>query len=151
TRYVETVPREELELALWLEADRMGFLLDAIDATSLANQKDVVINERRQRVADRPYGLIDELIIRTLFPQPHPYDGNIIGATQDIKNATLDDVRAFFAQHYTPANATLTLAGDFDVALTKTWIEKYFGSLVGAPRPARPSLPLLELKKRIVI
>lgn len=129
----------------------MGFLLDAIDEASLANQKDVVINERRQRVADRPYGLVDELIIRSLFPEPHPYYGNIIGATQDIKNATLDDVRAFFQKHYTPANATLTLAGDFDVAETKAWISKYFGSLAGAAKTFPPRLLPLELKRRTVI
>jgi zinc protease len=151
TRYIETVPAEELELALWLESDRMGFLLEAIDEKSLANQKDVVVNERRERVTDEPYGLIDELIIRTLFPEPHPYYGNVIGSTEDIKNATLDDVRAFFRKYYTPANATLTLAGDLDVRETKLWIEKYFGSLRGGPKPAAPELEPLKIKRGVAL
>ena len=140
TNYFETVPSNALEVALWLEADRMGFLLDSLTAESLANQIDVVRNERRQSVESRPYGLMDEFITQTLYPAPHPYHGNVIGSLEDIGAATLEDVREFFSTYYTPANATLTLAGDIDLPRTKALVEKYFGPLEGRPKPDRPSV-----------
>lgn len=151
TNYFETVPSNALEIALWLESDRMGFLLDSLTKASLKNQIDVVKNERRQSVESRPYGLMDELITQTIYPKPHPYHGNVIGSLEDIGAATLDDVREFFRTYYTPANATLTLAGDIDVPGTKALVEKYFGSLKGRPKPKRPTLPPPTLAKPITI
>lgn len=151
TRYYETVPAQELELALWLEADRMGFLLASLDQAELDNQKDVVQNERRLKVADREYGRVDELIARNLFPKPHPYYGNVIGAPEDIAAATLDDVRDFYRRYYTPANATITLAGDLDPQNAKALIDKYFGTLKGAPKPPGVDPPWPELKESRVI
>ncbi len=137
TNYFETVPAGGLETALWLESDRMGFLLDSLTQASLDNQIAVVQNERRQSIDNRPYGLMDERLGQALFPAPHPYFGNIIGSMSDIRAATLDDVRDFFRTYYTPANATVALAGDVDLATAKELAMKYFGSLSGRPRPDR--------------
>lgn len=146
TNYFETVPAAGLETALWLESDRMGFLLASLTKESLDNQIDVVQNERRQSVENRPYGLMDELLTQTLFPPPHPYAGNVIGSLEDIGAATLDDVRDFFRTHYTPANATLVLAGDFDPAEAEQLVQKYFGPLTGRPEPSLdvPRPPAIE-------
>ena len=146
TNYFETVPAAGLETALWLESDRMGFLLASLTKESLENQIDVVKNERRQSVENRPYGLMDELLTQTLFPPPHPYAGNVIGSMEDIGAATLDDVRDFFRTYYTPANATLVLAGDFDPAEAEALVEKYFGPLAGraAPETDVPEPPALD-------
>lgn len=141
TNYFETVPSGALELALWMESDRMGFLLESLTEKSLKNQIEVVRNERRQSVEGRPYGLMGERITQTLYPEPHPYFGDVIGSMEDIGSATLDDVRDFFRTYYTPANATLTLAGDFAPAEAKALIEKYFGPLSGRPKPPRPQVP----------
>jgi zinc protease len=135
TNYFETVPAGALETALWLESDRMGFLLGSLTQESLDNQIDVVQNERRQSIENRPYGIMDELLTQTLFPPPHPYAGNVIGSLEDIGAATLDDVREFFRTYYTPANATLTLAGDFEPEAVKALIARYFGPLSGRARP----------------
>lgn len=151
TNYFETVPANALETALWLESDRMGFLLESITEKSLANQIDVVKNERRQSVESAPYGLMDERLTQTLFPKPHPYFGNVIGSLEEIGAATLDDVRDFFKTYYSPANATLTVAGDIDVAETKAWIEKYFGPLRGRSKPERPFLEMPTLAAEKVI
>ena len=136
TNYFETVPSNALETALWLESDRMGFLLPALTEDSLANQIEVVQNERRQSVENRPYGLMSEKLTKLLFPAPHPYFGDVIGSMEDIAAASLADVADFFETNYTPANATLTLAGDFEPKATKALIEKYFGPLQGQPAPA---------------
>jgi len=136
TNYFETVPSSALETALWLESDRMGFLLPALTEESLANQIDVVQNERRQSVENRPYGLMSEKLTKLLFPEPHPYFGDVIGSMEDIASATRADVADFFQTYYTPANATLTLAGDFEPEATKALIQKYFGPLEGEPEPA---------------
>jgi len=146
TNYFETVPANALETALWLESDRMGFLLGSLTQKSLDNQIDVVQNERRQSIENRPYGLMDELLTQTLFPPPHPYSGNVIGSLEDIAAATLDDVREFFRTYYTPANATLTLAGDFDREEVEALVDKYFGPLSGRPEPEHevPSLPTID-------
>ena len=138
TNYFETVPSNALEVALWLESDRMGFLLDSLTEESLRNQIDVVRNERRQTIESRPYGLMDELITQTLYPKPHPYHGNVIGSLEDIGAATLDEVKDFFRTYYTPANATLVLAGDFERTEARALVEKYFGPLSGRPKPERP-------------
>lgn len=151
TNYIETVPTNALEIALWLESDRMGFLLESLTQKSLDNQIEVVRNERRQSVESAPYGLMGELITQTLYPEPHPYHGDVIGSMKDIGAATLEDVQDFFRTYYAPANATLTLAGDFEVEATKALIQKYFGPLSGRAKPARPEVggPTLEAEKVI--
>jgi zinc protease len=136
TNYLEDVPSNQLELALWLESDRMGFLLDKITAASLANQQDVVRNERRQGVESAPYNLVEEAMWQKMFPKDHPYYAWIIGSHEDIQAAKLEDVRQFFKNYYCPNNASLVLVGDFDTAKTKAMIEKYFGTIPrGAPVP----------------
>src|SRR5258705_9368180 len=100
TNYFETVPSNELDLALWLESDRMGYLLDKVDQPALSNQQDVVRNERRQSVENQPYGLAEEALVQALFPKTHPYYGNVIGSHEDIQAAKLEDVKNFFKQYY---------------------------------------------------
>ncbi|MEE8410436.1 MAG: pitrilysin family protein [Myxococcota bacterium] len=136
TNYFETVPSNRLELALWLESDRMGFLLDTLTQEKLDNQRQVVMNERRQSVENVPYGPSGEKMVQTLFPSDHPYYGYVIGSMKDLDAASLDDVHAFFERYYAPANATLVVAGDIDPTATKALIAKYFGSLARRPAPA---------------
>ena len=123
------MPSNQLELALWLESDRMGYLLETVDQAKLSNQQDVVRNERRQSYENRPYGIVEEAMFQTLFPKGHPYHGVVIGSHADIQAVKLDDVREFFRQYYAPNNATIAIAGDIDKAATKKLIEKYFGTL----------------------
>ncbi|MEM6370702.1 MAG: pitrilysin family protein [Myxococcota bacterium] len=151
TNYFETVPSSALETALWLESDRMGFLLPALTEASLANQIDVVQNERRQSVENRPYGLMSEKLTKLLFPAPHPYNGDVIGTLEDIASATREDVADFFKTYYTPSNATLALAGDFDLAQTKALIEKYFGTLKGLPKPAATQVETTPIEAETVV
>jgi zinc protease len=141
TNYFETVPSNQLELALWLESDRMGYLLPTLDQEKLANQRDVVRNERRQSHENRPYGVVDEAVYHELFPKQHPYYGEVIGSHADIEAARLKDVRDFFQHYYTPNNASLSIAGDFDPKTIKAQIEKYFGSI-----PQGPPVPKLDVK-----
>jgi zinc protease len=136
TNYFQTVPRENLELVLWLESDRMGFLLDALTPERLEVQRDVVKNERRQRYENSPYGASELAMYEALFPPDHPYHGAVIGSMEDLSRATMDDVKAFFRAFYSPSNATLAIAGDFDPAIAKAFIEKYYGSLPSSPRPS---------------
>ena len=141
TNYFETVPSNQLETALWLESDRMGFLLDTLDRAKLTNQRDVVRNERRQSIENRPYGLVDEAIWHELFPADHPYHARVIGSHADVEAARLEDVRSFFKQYYAPNNASLSIAGNIDIAQTKALIEKYFG-----PIPQGPPVPKVDAK-----
>jgi zinc protease len=136
TNYFETLPSNQLELALWLESDRMGYLLGTLDQERLANQRDVVRNERRQSVENSPYGLVEEELFHQLFPKDHPYFADVIGSHHDIEAVRIDDVRDFFRQFYTPNNASLTITGDIDPVQAKAWVEKYFGSI-----PSGPPLP----------
>ncbi|MBI4364353.1 MAG: insulinase family protein [Candidatus Latescibacteria bacterium] len=129
TNYMEDVPANQLELALWLESDRMGFLLDRLDDGSLANQKDVVRNERRQGVENAPYGLVEEELYHQLFPKDHPYYASVIGSHEDIQAAKTEDVRQFFRRYYCPNNASLVVSGDFQKANAKALVAKYFGTL----------------------
>ncbi|MFD4394858.1 M16 family metallopeptidase [Kitasatospora sp. NPDC058397] len=129
TNYFETMPAHQLELALWLEADRMGSLLAALDETSMENQRDVVKNERRQRYDNVPYGTAFEKLTALSFPDGHPYHHTPIGSMADLDAATLDDARAFFRTYYAPNNAVLTVVGDIDPEQTIAWVEKYFGSI----------------------
>jgi zinc protease len=139
TNYFETLPSNELALALWLESDRMGYLLDTLDREKLANQRDVVRNERRQSVENVPYGLVEEAQFHALFPKTHPYYANVIGSHSDVEAVRLKDVHDFFKQYYTPNNASLAIVGDFDKAQAKAMVEKFFGSI-----PAGPPVPKVE-------
>jgi zinc protease len=139
TNYFETLPAEELELALWLESDRMGFLLPAMTQAKLDNQRDVVMNERRQSYENRPYGLVHETLLGALYPAGHPYSWPTIGSMADIQAATLDDVARFFRRWYGPNNATLALGGDFEPAHALALVERWFGALPPGPPVARPA------------
>src|SRR5216684_5507450 len=125
TNYMEDIPSNQLELALWLESDRMGFLLDRLDQPKLSNQQDVVRNERRQSVENQPYGLVEEELFHQLFPQGHPYYASVIGSHADIQAAKLEDVKDFFRRYYAPNNASLAIVGDIDLARAKALVEKY--------------------------
>jgi zinc protease len=129
TNYFETVPAHQIETALWLESDRMGFLLDALSEESFRNQVDVVRNERRQRYDNVAYGKTRFELAASLYPEGHPYRYLTIGLHDDLVNASLEDVRSFFRTWYVPNNATLTIAGDFDIADMKGLIEKWFGGI----------------------
>jgi zinc protease len=139
TNYFETLPAEELELALWLESDRMGFLLPAMTQEKLDNQRDVVMNERRQSYENQPYGLVHETLLAALYPSGHPYSWPTIGAMADIRAARLEDVAAFFRRWYGPNNATLAIGGDFEPARALALVERYFGLLPAGPPVARPA------------
>ena len=153
TNYFETMPSNQLELALWLESDRMGYLLETVDQAKLSNQQDVVRNERRQSYENRPYGIVEEAMFQALFPKGHPYHGVVIGSHADIQAAKLDDVREFFRQYYAPNNATIAIAGDIDKAATKKLIEKYFGTLKRGPAvpPVKVQTPVITAERRIVV
>jgi zinc protease len=129
TNYFEGVPSEQLPLALWLESDRMGWLLPALTEDKLKNQQDVVRNERRQRYEVRPYGEVWVWLFENLYPAGHPYHIPTIGKHEDIENANMDDVQNFFKQWYPPNNASLVVCGDFDPAVAKDMIQKYFGEI----------------------
>jgi zinc protease len=139
TNYFEALPSHELELALWLESDRLGSLLAAMTQDKLDNQREVVKNERRWSVDNQPYGTWDEKLQELLFPDGHPYHHSTIGSMADLDAASLDDVREFFAAWYAPNNAVLTVAGDFDPATALQMVEKHFGPI--KPNPAVPAAP----------
>jgi zinc protease len=145
TNYFETVPSNHLELMLWLEADRMGGLLDGISQETLDNQRDVVKNERRQRYDNAPYGTWSERLHWALFPLGHPYHHPTIGSMEDLDAASLDDVRMFFRRYYAPNNAVLTIVGDFDAAEAREWVLKYFAGIPrndDIPPPPDGTVPL---------
>ncbi len=153
TNYFETLPSNQLETALWLESDRMGYLLDTLDLPQLANQQDVVRNERRQSVENQPYGVVEEAVTQTVLPAGHPYYANVIGSHQDIQAAKLEDVKQFFKQYYAPNNASLAIVGDFDKTQVKTLVAKYFGALKrGTPVPPIKALtpPITQERRRVV-
>ncbi|WP_037772738.1 M16 family metallopeptidase [Streptomyces sclerotialus] len=131
TNYFETMPAHQLELALWLEADRMGSLLTALDEESLENQRDVVKNERRQRYDNVPYGTAFEKLTAMAYPEGHPYHHTPIGSMADLDAASLEDARNFFRTYYAPNNAVLSIVGDIDPEQTLAWVEKYFGTIPG--------------------
>jgi predicted Zn-dependent peptidase len=136
TNYFETVPSHQLELAIWLEADRMGTLLDALSQENLDNQREVVKNEKRWSYDNRPYGSWNEKIQAHLFPPEHPYHHTTIGSMEDLDAASVEDVSEFFRTYYAPNNAVLTVVGDVDPAAVRAWTERYFGGI-----PANPSIP----------
>jgi len=137
TNYYETLPSNALALALWLDADRMGFLLPTMDLAKVNLQRDVVKNERRQRVDNQPYGRADETILAVLYPKSHPYSWPVIGSMTDLSAASLADVQNFFRTYYAPNNATLTIAGDFEPAAVKKLVVQYFGSIPRGPEVKR--------------
>lgn len=136
TNYFTTVPSESLELVLWLESDRMGYLLDAVGPEELGAQRDVVLNERRQSYENAPYGPSTLVLLDALFPAGHPYHGAVIGSGKDIRAATVADVRAFYNAFYAPANATLAIVGAVDPAEVRALVQRYFGSLPPRGEPA---------------
>ena len=136
TNYWEVVPTNAVELALWMESDRMGYLLPALTDAKFQNQREVVLNERRQNYENRPYGLAGMSIMAALYPPDHPYHWMTIGAAEDLRAAHVDDVREFFQTYYRPRNASLALAGDIDTDTALALAAEYFGSLdAGAPPP----------------
>jgi zinc protease len=137
TNYYETLPSNALALALWLDADRMGFLLPTMDLAKVNLQRDVVKNERRQRVDNQPYGRADETILAALYPKSHPYSWPVIGSMADLSAASLADVQNFFRTYYAPNNATLTIAGDFNPDSVKRMVAQYFGSIPRGPAVTR--------------
>lgn len=152
TNYFETLPTNQLQLALWLESDRMGFLLKELDHTKLTNQRDVVRNERRQGES-MPYQLSEEQVFHLLFPPGHPYYAAVIGSHADIEAARLNDVRDFFHQFYTPNNATIAIAGDFDPVKLKPLMEKYFGPIPKGPPVEKVTLttPSITSERRAIV
>jgi len=129
TIYYELVPSDGLEKVLWMESDRMGYFINTLTQEGLENEKQVVKNEKRQAIDNRPYGHTELVVLKALYPEGHPYSWDVIGSLEDLQNATLQDVREFYQQWYGVNNATLVLAGDFENNDAKTWIEKYFGEL----------------------
>jgi zinc protease len=152
TLYYETVPSNYLETALWLESDRMGFLLDALDIAKLNAQRDIVKNERRQRVDNVPYGRVGEILSSAVYPPEHPYSWSVIGSMADLSAASEEDVKSFFRLYYAPNNAILTVVGDFDPAQTKAWITRYFGDIPRGKAIERPKIQPVTLKeeKRLI-
>jgi hypothetical protein len=152
TDYYETVPSNQLDLALWLESDRMGFLLETLDGPKLVNQRDVVRNERRQG-ENSPYQLVEEQMYQAVFLAGHPYHGVVIGSHADIESARLNDVREFFRQYYTPNNASLAIVGDFDPKTIKATVEKYFGPIPSGPAvlPVNVAMPVITQEKRLTV
>ena len=150
TTYYEVVPSNNLELGLYLESDRMGFLLPAMTQEKLDNQRDVVKNERRQRVDNVPYGTADEKIAKAMFPPEHPYSWPVIGYMEDLSAASLEDVKGFFSTYYAPNNACLVLSGDFTPGEAKPLVEKYFGAFpkgtVAINRPVATPLSMPQQK-----
>jgi zinc protease len=148
TNYYENLPSNALALALWLDADRMGFLLPTMDLAKLNLQRDVVKNERRQRVDNQPYGRADETILAALYPKSHPYSWPVIGSMADLSAASLDDVKNFFRTYYAPNNAALVIAGDFDPAVVKKLVAHYFGPIPRGPAvKRRTTLPAVVVPR----
>jgi zinc protease len=153
TNYYETLPSNQLELALWLESDRMGYLPDKLDQANLSNQQDVVRNERRQSYENVPYGIAQEAVYHQLFPKNHPYYPMVIGSHADIQAAKLVDVRDFFKLYYAPNNASLAIVGDFEPAKARQLVEKYFGPLASGPEVpvVKVVTPAIAAERRIIV
>ena len=145
TNYFQTVPANQLEKVLWLEADRMGFFLDAVTQQKFEVQRDTVKNERGQRMDNRPYGLLFERVGEALYPPGHPYSWSTIGYVEDLDRVDVNDLKRFFLRWYGPNNAVLTIGGDFDAAQTLAWVSKYFGPIPRGPDVAMPEKPPVTL------
>lgn len=151
TVYYEVVPKNALEMVLWAESDRMGYLANTVTKSAFANQQNVVQNEKRQNYDNRPYGHTSYVIDKNLFPEGHPYSWQVIGEMEDLFNATVEDVKEFHAKYYVPNNATLTLAGDFNAEEVKALVEKYFGEIPGGEKveDLEPMPVTLEKTKKL--
>jgi zinc protease len=145
TNFFEVVPSTELPTALWVEADRLGYLLDTLDEEKLKVQRDVVSNEKRQSYENRPYGMADLRVCDVVFPKPHPYYGCVIGDIAEIEAASVDDVRNFFRKYYGPNNAALSIVGDFDTAQAMELVKKYFTDIPRGPDVRVPDVPAPQL------
>jgi len=145
TNYFETVPIDGLEKTLWAEADKLGFFINTVTESVVAKEKQVVKNEKRQGVDNRPYGHQNFVLDQALYPEGHPYRWQVIGSLADLDAATLEDVKEFYRRWYGPNNATLLVAGDIDVEQTKQWVEKYFGEIPAVESPERPAPPTVSL------
>ena len=152
TNYYEVVPSNYLESALWLEADRMGFLLDKLDEAKFKAQRDIVQNERRQGTDNQPYGRAFEIMTTALYPESNPYSWPVVGYLADLQKAGVEDVKEFFRQYYAPSNATISIVGDFEPAQAKAWVTKYFGDLKKGAPISRPTVAAVSLpaEKRLV-
>lgn len=152
TNYYEVVPSNYLETALWLESDRMGFLLDRLDEAKFKAQRDIVQNERRQRTDNQAYGRVPEILETAIYPESNPYSWPTVGYMSDLQNAGVDDVKAFFRTYYGPSNASIAIVGDFDPAEARAWVTKYFGPLVRGAPIVRPKITpaVLPAEKRLV-
>jgi len=149
TNYFQTVPIDALEKMIWAEADKLGFFINTVTEPVLAKEKQVVKNEKRQSVDNRPYGHNQYVIDKNLYPEGHPYSWQVIGSLDDLQNATLADVKEFFNKWYVPNNVVLTIAGDIDVTQTKAWVKKYFNEIPAGkqidallPQPAKLDAPI---------
>ena len=151
TIYYEVVPKDAFDKLLWIDSDRLGYMINTVDQGTLEREKQVVKNEKRQRVDNRPYGHMGHVVSKALYPTGHPYNWTVIGDLEDLQAATLDDVREFYNQFYMPANATLVIAGDIDIAQTKEKVAKWFGEIrSGEPSPALEPQPVsLEADKKL--
>ncbi len=149
TNYFEVVPTDGLEKALWAEADKLGFFINTVTDSVVAKEKQVVKNEKRQAVDNRPYGHMSYVTDRALYPDGHPYSWQVIGSLADLDSASLADVKDFHSKWYGPNNATLVVAGDLDVEQTKAWIEKYFGEIPARPTPEVTAPPAVTLKETV--
>ncbi len=152
TNYYDNEPSNYLESALWIEADRMGFLLDKLDKAKFEAQRDIVQNERREAIDNQPYGRAWEIQNAALYPASNPYSWPVVGYISELQQATVEDVKDFFRLYYAPSNASLAIVGDFDPAQAKAWITKYFGDLPGGKPIVRAAItePLLAADKRLV-
>jgi len=151
TTYYEVVPKNALETIMWLESDRMGYLINTVTESAFYNQQEVVQNEKRQRVDNNPYGHTNSVLDEALYPADHPYNWQVIGALEHLKNATVQDVKEFYDKYYGPNNATLVLAGDFETEDAKALIEKYFGEIKRRQEvePLKPQRVTLSETKRL--
>jgi len=147
TTYYETTPSNYLETEIWLESDRMGFLLDTLDIAKINAQRDIVKNERRQGVDNQPYGLANEILAKATYPATHPYSWDVIGSMADLSAASEEDVKNFFRLYYAPNNAFLSIVGDFDPVQAKAWVTKYFGDIPRGKPIVRPSVQPVTLDK----
>ena len=151
TNYYETLPKNHLELALWLESDRMGFLLDAVTQEGFENQRSVIKNEKAQRYENQPYGMLTQVTQEHFYPENHPYSWTTIGYTEDLDRVTTDDLKEFFAIWYGPNNAVLTIGGDVNTGETIALVDKYFGSIPRGPEVYKPEYeaPVIDQLRRV--
>ena len=150
TVYYEVVPKDAFEKILWIDSDRFGYMINTVTSEALEREKQVVKNEKRQSVDNRPYGHNFYVIDKNLYPEGHPYSWEVIGSLEDLQNATLQDVKDFYNRWYVPNNVTLTIAGDFDVAQATEWVNKYFSEIKRGediPKMEKQPVTLSETKK----